>query len=165
MTAALPLPPDNGLNTPRASRYNAAHKRMDAMMQGIEPEVCNPAPVMTAPPVSTKAQAVEAPTTEATEASRRAEALRTLGLTSAETFVEFSYAPGEHEPFIVKIRPLALTVTDDNITLLVPPDFTIKPPKLVQFHLKVEDTTYTVVSVGTILQLDNMQVLSFVRAN
>lgn len=160
---AAALPPDNGLNTPRAARYNAAHKHMEAIMKGIEPEYHNPAPV--AATVSTTIPAVAVPTTDSTEASRRAEALRTLGLTSAETFVEFSYAPEGHDPFIVKIRPLALTVTEDNITLLVPPDFTIKPPKLVQFHLKVADTTYTVVSVGTILQLDSMQVLSFVRAN
>lgn len=160
---AAALPPDNGLNTPRAARYNAAHKHMEAIMKGIEPEDPNPAPVVA--PVYTTIPAVAVPTTASTEASRRAEALRTLGLTSAETFVEFSYAPEGHDPFIVKIRPLALTVTEDNITLLVPPDFTIKPPKLVQFHLKVADTTYTVVSVGTILQLDSMQVLSFVRAN
>lgn len=158
-------PPDNGLNTPEAAKYLAAEARMQALMDGKitepseTPASADPTHYTVPPTVVVEKKA------ELSKEERRAEALKTLGLVASESTVEFIYEPEGHEPFSVSIRPLALTITEDNISLLVPPYLSVRPPKLIQFSLKVDAVIHKVVSVGTILKLEDMQVLSFVRVN
>lgn len=157
-------PPDNGLNTPEAAKYLAAEARMQALMDGkiIEPPTT---PIYNPPSYTEQPTVVVEKKAELSKEERRAEALKTLGLVASESTVEFIYEPEGHEPFSVSIRPLALTITEDNISLLVPPYLSVRPPKLIQFSLKVDAVIHKVVSVGTILKLEDMQVLSFVRVN
>lgn len=157
-------PPDNGLNTPEAAKYLAAEARMQALMDGkiIEPPST---PIYNPPAYTEQPTVVVEKKAELSKEERRAEALKTLGLVASESTVEFIYEPEGHEPFSVSIRPLALTITEDNISLLVPPYLSVRPPKLIQFSLKVDAVIHKVVSVGTILKLEDMQVLSFVRVN
>jgi hypothetical protein len=90
-------------------------------------------------------------------------ALAALGLSLQQGTVEFVF-PVEQENYLrIKVQILAITTTEDSISILIPGAVELTPPRLVQFSLKIDSVRHPVVYAGGVLRLGSMQMLSFVR--
>lgn len=87
-----------------------------------------------------------------------------LGLQAASDPVEIILQlPDSKGPFSVTIKPIAINITEDCVTILMDSTISIKPPALQPLTIKKNGILYTVVYAGAVLQTPKLNVLSFIR--
>lgn len=90
----------------------------------------------------------------------------TVTFAPTKATVELSFtATAPAATFAIQVKPLTLTETDDSISIMLPADITVKPPKLTPFQLKVDGRPYTVVFAGGVLKTEKASVISFLRVS
>lgn len=88
-----------------------------------------------------------------------------LGLQEASAPVEIiiNMNAESKSEFSVTIKPIAINITNDCVTILMDSNVSIKPPALQPLIVKTNEILYSVVYAGSVLQTPKLNVLSFIR--
>lgn len=148
---------DTGNDTLAAKNYAARMQRMLDLASGTiapEPSATQQAPQAEVAPVVS----LHPKSTSLVEA---------LGLQESSEAVEvilnFTTDKSSAASFSVVLKPIAINITDDCVTLLIDSGINIKPPTLIPLIIKKSGVLYNVVYAGTVLQTPKLNVLSFLR--
>lgn len=151
---------DTGNDTEAARNYAARASKLLASLDSNEVSAenleSNPTTTFSTPKPSTKEIASVKPAL-----------VEALGLQESHELVEiilnFTAPNDTNAVFSVTVKPIAINITDDCVTLLIDSSINIKPPTLLALKIKKSNITYPVVYAGTILQTPKLNVLSFLR--
>lgn len=148
---------DTGNDTVAAKNYAAKMQRMLDVASGtIVPE-----PSTTQQVLPTEVALAVNPRPKSTSL------VEALGLQESSEAVEvilnFTTDKSSAASFSVVLKPIAINVTDDCVTLLIDSSINIKPPTLIPLIIKKSGVLYHVVYAGTVLQTPKLNVLSFLR--
>lgn len=155
---------DTGLNTAKGQNYLNKQEKLFASLSSSEETIIedytdNTVAISTVPAVTAKSPAK-------TDTNNLVEL---LGLTNSVDNIEISIQvpakTGEMLAFSIQLKPTAINISDDCITVLIPADINIKPPALVPLTVKKSGITYPVVYAGTMLQTPKINLLAFLRSN
>lgn len=145
---------DTGADTQAGQNYAARHAKLLASIFDEEPQESKP--------VVATVQESHAPNTVPQNTSL----VDVLGLQAASDPVEIILQlPESKGPFSVTIKPIAINITEDCVTILMDSTISIKPPALQPLTIKKNGILYTVVYAGAVLQTPKLNVLSFIRTN
>lgn len=143
---------DTGADTQAGQNYAARQAKLLASLSDVEPQESKP--VVAVMPKS------HAPNTVPQNTSL----VDVLGLQAASDPVEIILQlPDSKGPFSVTIKPIAINITEDCVTILMDSTISIKPPALQPLTIKKNGILYTVVYAGAVLQTPKLNVLSFIR--
>lgn len=156
---------DTGQDTIAARNYAAAQNKLLRLLDANVDDVPVPADITPAATQDPITASIFSDTIE----SKNTDLVALLGLKAAKETVEitlpFTTNKGTSANFTVILRPIALTVTDDCITILIDSSVNIKPPTLTPLIIKKEGILYNVVYAGTMLQTPKLNLLSFLRTS
>lgn len=144
---------DTGADTQAGQNFAARQAKLLASLSDVEqPQESKPV-VAVMPKVPT-------PNT----VSQNTSLVDVLGLQAASDPVEIILQlPESKGPFSVTIKPIAINITEDCVTILMDSTISIKPPALQPLTIKKNGILYTVVYAGAVLQTPKLNVLSFIR--
>lgn len=143
---------DTGADTQAGQNYAARQAKLLASLSDVEPQESKP--VVAATQESHVSNVVPQNTS----------LVDVLGLQAASDPVEIILQlPDSKGPFSVTIKPIAINITEDCVTILMDSTISIKPPALQPLTIKKNGILYTVVYAGAVLQTPKLNVLSFIR--
>lgn len=155
---------DTGGDTIAAQNYAARNAKLLASLDKEEVDEKEP---ITSPLFATPT-ASSTPLAQAAHQSKPA-LVEALGLQESNETIEIAlnFTTPNNSPatFSVSVKPMAINVTEDCVTLLIDSSVNIKPPTLLPLFVKKSGVTYPVVYAGTILQTPKLNVLSFLRTS
>ena len=143
---------DTGADTRVGQNFAARQAKLLASLSDTEPQESKPvvAVMPKAPATNTVPQ--------------NTSLVDVLGLQAASDPVEIILQlPESKGPFSVTIKPIAINITEDCVTILMDSTISIKPPALQPLTIKKNGILYTVVYAGAVLQTPKLNVLSFIR--
>lgn len=145
---------DTGADTQAGQNYAARQAKLLASLSDVEPQGSKP--------VIAIMPEVHAPNIVPQNTSL----VDVLGLQEASDPVEIILQlPDSKGPFSVTIKPIAINITEDCVTILMDSTINIKPPALQPLTIKKNGILYSVVYAGAVLQTPKLNVLSFIRTN
>lgn len=143
---------DTGADTQAGQNYAARQAKLLASLSDVEPQESKPTIAAT--------QESHVPSIVPQNTSL----VDVLGLQAASDPVEIILQlPESKGPFSVTIKPIAINITEDCVTILMDSTISIKPPALQPLTIKKNGILYTVVYAGAVLQTPKLNVLSFIR--
>lgn len=153
---------DTGKDTVAAQNYAARNAKLLASLDKEEAAVKEPVivPLLDAP--APTSASLEQPTHRTKPALVEALGLQESNET-IEIILNFTTSNNSPATFSVAVRPIATSITEDCVTLLIDSSVNVKPPTLLPLFVKKSGVTYPVVYAGTILQTPKLNVLSFLR--
>lgn len=144
---------DTGADTQAGQNYAARQAKLLASLSDVEPQESKPVVATTQESHVTK-----------NIAPQNTSLVDVLGLQAASDPVEIILQlPDSKGPFSVTIKPIAINITEDCVTILMDSTISIKPPALQPLTIKKNGILYTVVYAGAVLQTPKLNVLSFIR--
>lgn len=144
---------DTGADTQAGQNYAARQAKLLASLSDVEPQESKPVVVATQESHVTK-----------NIAPQNTSLVDVLGLQAASDPVEIILQlPDSKGPFSVTIKPIAISITEDCVTILMDSTISIKPPALQPLTIKKNGIMYIVVYAGAVLQTPKLNVLSFIR--
>lgn len=147
---------DTGADTQAGQNYAARQAKLLASISDVEPQESKPEVVMVTE------QKAHAPNI----ATQNTSLVDVLGLQAASDPVEIILQlPESKGPFSVTIKPIAINITEDCVTILMDSTISIRPPALQPLTIKKNGILYTVVYAGAVLQTPKLNVLSFIRTS
>lgn len=144
---------DTGADTQAGQNYAARQAKLLASLSDVEPQESKPVVAATQESHVTK-----------NIAPQNTSLVDVLGLQAASDPVEIILQlPDSKGPFSVTIKPIAISITEDCVTILMDSTISIKPPALQPLTIKKNGIMYIVVYAGAVLQTPKLNVLSFIR--
>lgn len=144
---------DTGADTQAGQNYAARQAKLLASLSDVEPQESKPVVAVTQESHVAK-----------NIAPQNTSLVDVLGLQAASDPVEIILQlPDSKGPFSVTIKPIAINITEDCVTILMDSTISIKPPALQPLTIKKNGILYTVVYAGAVLQTPKLNVLSFIR--
>ena len=149
---------DTGLNTLAGRNYTAKQEKLLASLTTTDAQQQDNNS-------STVQEISKANTTDVIINRTAISLVEALGLQEASAPVEIiiNMNSESKSEFSVTIKPIAINITNDCVTILMDSNVSIKPPALQPLIVKTNGILYSVVYAGSVLQTPKLNVLSFIR--